>query len=1702
MTTYRQLWRLVPLIILFVLGMHSHSVAQDNLKAQCSFDEFPLGALRYGNLDTLEKMIGANCGWSFYHNDSVKLATMGAPDTLKTTVTDPFYYRTDTTVQITDASGNFPLYLIHSACSAHDRRVYLPGTDSRDREYNSNVVWSNATGRRGNLFDGNNTDTAQWLIHDTDAIGGTDYVLKDLTREAQTDPYYGGGHFEEFLDSNHVGLASYEFVCYIDSPLLGFPLSHSLPLYQIEYWVKPQFSSTWQLADSIPITYDSYIAAPYGETSPMGKRQLADSIGTWQEKTPSNRRYHVFHNTIDVRPFYNNIFNWYQPGDADNLKVDIRLKTFHQWPIYVRMLRIRDWRATRLFSGAATPALASIITKLKNHTVGGIQNNMTMRSWYFFDEPHPEAFHSIGFMNEMLDSLGARPLTCLAPYEYDRFARIFRAETKSEPGGIFWNDWYPWYGAGWRAADRHSDSSVTPRLSNFYGANASPPVQSDVVPDSADMARRGVPVISNYNAFTDSTQGFFLGYATDDGGTGWTGDLTRIAKSTTAVDPQQPFKFCMMGQAYVKPIQMRTWWVDSLITALFPGDSMGLRRRLVGDSLQYLKVILPYLNRRAALGKCDSLSQDSISDGLWFYRAPTRSEMLYEGWAAAVAGLKGYTVSNAFSDGIHQIGFVKDSETVHDIKSKDFWNVRLGIYRWDDGGQPAWSYLEPWSRDSALKTHTYVSRTDGLTYSYEYRYTDNFHDSKRPCLSEWGDQAAFDNNITYCMVNRSDANLLPNDPTNALFYRSGALGAADWHTGLVTYHPLPAAFGGMFDGVKTVIGEQLNPVGRILGKLQYRGTVSWHKKTMAPVALSKLPIDSIVTKSLNISPFNGSIDSNDHRFVDVSFHRHAVDSEAAYIIIQNRRLWLDTTTSGALGKIDWRTVSFKVKPSVFGPKYATNKMWLITDSALKKDSVIGTDGYYSITLRPGEGRVLRIAPAQGLTLGRTDYVLYNNARHITPIETDSSVSRYLATYIRGGNVIVSYPVENSETVKRNPDTPSDSTIDGSGSCFTPAICWNKLSNTIGLTYATWKPDISGGGTIHDTFFVWLRHAKATSPYHFSARKVLDTIIYLQAADTAFEPTPSIIATDDTVHSFWVAWRAELANGGCLAMTDTFDNVNRSVYFHAGSPSDVRFPSLGSHYISSNQGRLAWEEYATLQTHIYSMRVSYDAGNNWITPGGIMNISKPFGYCTNKHPQISTIGSGTDQIVWETKGSLRIAWPWPGQPVYLYAQTTAYGRFGQNWWGDFRQFFPISPTVYFTYAEIPNYTLWPNVSATDGVNFSNRQNLWNDFTRIAWNNYTTGHIEMVHTNLPTIGPVQQWAGAILQDGSYEPALPTTYRNWLDVPDAMLYKGNIQYPDGWYDAKMTRFNFPVTPVTAYDTIGLVWKELKVRTATGCLQSVIGGLGNGTAIHAGTPTTVTLMDKNMNVAAAAADSLAPGVPSPTTYNDNRTRTNSFAMHPLDTLKYFRYFALSEDESSVDTTALKAALIDSSDYIKTKVCLRKHSDSTLIAVLDSAMFKKAGLTQTGSDLTLGEWIPPLGFASDSVFITMEMSKGNMLNTMSISLVDMYANSDITYGMSFKRSAPQNKERPSPRGSNISISIVPNPFQLMATVAVDMEKGAPFTIALYDLLGRKITDVATGVADQTHYEFFIGNGLSEGVYLLRVQSGNDVETRKVELIK
>jgi hypothetical protein len=98
-------------------------------------------------------------------------------------------------------------------------------------------------------------------------------------------------------------------------------------------------------------------------------------------------------------------------------------------------------------------------------------------------------------------------------------------------------------------------------------------------------------------------------------------------------------------------------------------------------------------------------------------------------------------------------------------------------------------------------------------------------------------------------------------------------------------------------------------------------------------------------------------------------------------------------------------------------------------------------------------------------------------------------------------------------------------------------------------------------------------------------------------------------------------------------------------------------------------------------------------------------------------------------------------------------------------------------------------------------------------------------------------------------------------------------------------------------------------------------------------------------------------------------------------------------------------------------------------------------------------------------------------------------------------------KEQPNPQRVELLPS-VPNPVRTHATLRYQLPKSVKVTLALYDLLGRR---VATLVDDQTveagtHAHTWTPGGgsraLSSGTYVLRLRAGDVTQTRRIAVVK
>ncbi|NOX18493.1 MAG: T9SS type A sorting domain-containing protein [Chlorobi bacterium] len=78
-----------------------------------------------------------------------------------------------------------------------------------------------------------------------------------------------------------------------------------------------------------------------------------------------------------------------------------------------------------------------------------------------------------------------------------------------------------------------------------------------------------------------------------------------------------------------------------------------------------------------------------------------------------------------------------------------------------------------------------------------------------------------------------------------------------------------------------------------------------------------------------------------------------------------------------------------------------------------------------------------------------------------------------------------------------------------------------------------------------------------------------------------------------------------------------------------------------------------------------------------------------------------------------------------------------------------------------------------------------------------------------------------------------------------------------------------------------------------------------------------------------------------------------------------------------------------------------------------------------------------------------------------------------------------------------------PNPFNPTTTIKYEIPETGFVTLKIYDVLGREVSTLVNAKREAGRYEAeFNARGLSSGIYIYRIQSGNFTESKKMILLK
>jgi hypothetical protein len=83
------------------------------------------------------------------------------------------------------------------------------------------------------------------------------------------------------------------------------------------------------------------------------------------------------------------------------------------------------------------------------------------------------------------------------------------------------------------------------------------------------------------------------------------------------------------------------------------------------------------------------------------------------------------------------------------------------------------------------------------------------------------------------------------------------------------------------------------------------------------------------------------------------------------------------------------------------------------------------------------------------------------------------------------------------------------------------------------------------------------------------------------------------------------------------------------------------------------------------------------------------------------------------------------------------------------------------------------------------------------------------------------------------------------------------------------------------------------------------------------------------------------------------------------------------------------------------------------------------------------------------------------------------------------------------------TFSVYPNPIEGSARVSFYLANSGAVTVSLYSILGQVVTDRNLGVLGAGQHETAIDvQGLPAGIYILRVNTGSNVYSRKVTVAR
>jgi hypothetical protein len=142
-----------------------------------------------------------------------------------------------------------------------------------------------------------------------------------------------------------------------------------------------------------------------------------------------------------------------------------------------------------------------------------------------------------------------------------------------------------------------------------------------------------------------------------------------------------------------------------------------------------------------------------------------------------------------------------------------------------------------------------------------------------------------------------------------------------------------------------------------------------------------------------------------------------------------------------------------------------------------------------------------------------------------------------------------------------------------------------------------------------------------------------------------------------------------------------------------------------------------------------------------------------------------------------------------------------------------------------------------------------------------------------------------------------------------------------------------------------------------------------------------------------------------------------------------------------------------------------------------------------------------PLGSGVDDIVFDLEIFDGKLYIVGNFKTAGGKAASGITY---YQDPNLVSNSMEIGKPSNFQLhQNYPNPFNPSTIISFSIPEASHINLAIYDFLGRKVTELADQWFELgTHSLIFDASTISSGTYIYRLDTGNQVQTRKMMLIK